>query len=258
MSAKVLELFKSMFNILASIFTIENVKVVFDKVLSAMKLVFAWENLKPPFDAIIAAIKSIFNWSGLSILFANIAAGIRKIFSWNNFKGVFSGVFAGIKSILDKLNPVNAAKKVGGWLGFSQGGFVDGKAHFSGDNAKNDNIPAMLSAGEYVIPRSIAQNKNIMQQILALIENGGMIPAFQGYPTDLNLGKPTKIDMPSKSIEIKVKEEKTINLNVKSDNKVSIDGNEFKNVLLPAIKNSLYKESKRGTIILSSRGLERT
>jgi len=198
MSAKVLELFKSMFNILASIFTIENVKVVFDKVLSAMKLVFAWENLKPPFDAIIAAIKSIFNWSGLSILFANIAAGIRKIFSWNNFKGVFSGVFAGIKSILDKLNPVNAAKKVGGWLGFSQGGFVDGKAHFSGDNAKNDNIPAMLSAGEYVIPRSIAQNKNIMQQILALIENGGMIPAFQGYPTDLNLGKPTKIDMPSK------------------------------------------------------------
>jgi hypothetical protein len=37
-------------------------------------------------------------------------------------------------------------------------GVVAGKAKYSGDTEKNDTVPAMLSPGEIVIPRSIAQH----------------------------------------------------------------------------------------------------
>lgn len=40
----------------------------------------------------------------------------------------------------------------------SQGGHVDGRAKVDGDNSKNDTVPTMLSPGEIVIPRSIAQH----------------------------------------------------------------------------------------------------
>lgn len=40
----------------------------------------------------------------------------------------------------------------------SQGGKVGGKADVKGDSPKNDTVPAMLSPGEIVIPRTIAQH----------------------------------------------------------------------------------------------------
>lgn len=45
-------------------------------------------------------------------------------------------------------------------LAASQGGYVDGKAQVKGDSLKNDNVPAMLSPGEIVIPRSIIHGEN--------------------------------------------------------------------------------------------------
>lgn len=40
----------------------------------------------------------------------------------------------------------------------NDGGFVPGKAEVDGDSRKNDNVPAMLSPGEIVIPRSHASD----------------------------------------------------------------------------------------------------
>ncbi len=42
----------------------------------------------------------------------------------------------------------------------SQGAVVPGKAKVKGDSLKNDTVPAVLSPGEIVIPRSIAQGKD--------------------------------------------------------------------------------------------------
>jgi hypothetical protein len=42
-------------------------------------------------------------------------------------------------------------------MGMQEGGVVPGKAEVSGDSLKNDTVPAILSPGEIVIPRSIAQ-----------------------------------------------------------------------------------------------------
>lgn len=42
----------------------------------------------------------------------------------------------------------------------AKGGAVPGKAPIRGDNAKNDTVPAMLSPGEIVLPRSVTQSKD--------------------------------------------------------------------------------------------------
>lgn len=45
-------------------------------------------------------------------------------------------------------------------LAASKGGYVPGKAQVHGDSLANDNVPAMLSPGEIVIPRSVLNSKN--------------------------------------------------------------------------------------------------
>lgn len=47
---------------------------------------------------------------------------------------------------------------------FSSGGHVPGKAAAVGDSPANDTVPAMLSPGEVVIPRSIMNSKNPAEQ----------------------------------------------------------------------------------------------
>jgi hypothetical protein len=42
----------------------------------------------------------------------------------------------------------------------SRGGHVPGQAKVKGDSYANDNVPAMLSPGEVVIPRRIMQGPN--------------------------------------------------------------------------------------------------
>jgi len=45
-------------------------------------------------------------------------------------------------------------------LAASRGAFVPGKAKVSGDSQKNDTVPAMLSPGEVVLPRSVVNAKD--------------------------------------------------------------------------------------------------
>lgn len=52
----------------------------------------------------------------------------------------------------------------------SKGGQVPGKAKAKGDNYKNDTVPAMLSPGEIVLPRSVAQSDNAAEKAKAFVE----------------------------------------------------------------------------------------
>lgn len=60
----------------------------------------------------------------------------------------------------------------------SQGKMVPGKAKASGDNLKNDVVPAMLSPGEVVIPRSVMQSEdpigNSAKFVQAVLAKNGM------------------------------------------------------------------------------------
>lgn len=59
------------------------------------------------------------------------------------------------------------------------GGHVGGKAKVKGDSLKNDTVPAMLSPGEIVIPRSVLESENAPDKARAFVaailaKNGGM------------------------------------------------------------------------------------
>lgn len=62
-----------------------------------------------------------------------------------------------------------ALMKAGGPVGPNVGR-VPGKASVPGDSLKNDKVPAMLSAGEIVIPRSITMNKDAGDKAKAFVE----------------------------------------------------------------------------------------
>lgn len=68
-----------------------------------------------------------------------------------------AGVSAGNAAFQGNLlgGAINGAAAVA--AGAAHGAMVPGKAAVSGDSPKNDTVPAMLSPGEVVIPRSIAQ-----------------------------------------------------------------------------------------------------
>lgn len=63
-----------------------------------------------------------------------------------------------------------AQKAHGGAIhNFKPGGKVPGQAKVSGDSAKNDTVPAMVSPGEIVIPRSVAMSSDAPKKAAAFV-----------------------------------------------------------------------------------------
>ncbi len=58
----------------------------------------------------------------------------------------------------------------GGYINATDGGPVDGDARAAGDSLKNDTVPAMLSPGEIVIPRSITQDDDAAEKAKMFVE----------------------------------------------------------------------------------------
>lgn len=54
---------------------------------------------------------------------------------------------------------------------FEQGGAVPGQAHVGGDSEKNDTVPAMLSPGEIVLPRSVTQGGNVEAKAIEFLRH---------------------------------------------------------------------------------------
>jgi hypothetical protein len=56
-------------------------------------------------------------------------------------------------------------------MNFVGGGHVPGQAQVQGDSGKNDIVPALLSPGEAVIPRSVMQSQNPATEAAAFVEH---------------------------------------------------------------------------------------
>lgn len=54
--------------------------------------------------------------------------------------------------------------------GLAQGGLVFGHAAYGGDSYANDTVPAMLSPGEVVLPRSVVQSEDAPEKAKAFLE----------------------------------------------------------------------------------------
>lgn len=64
---------------------------------------------------------------------------------------------------------LDLGKAHGGPINFKPGGHVPGKATHTGDNLKNDTVPAMLSPGEVVVPRTVTQSQNAPEKAKAFV-----------------------------------------------------------------------------------------
>lgn len=62
--------------------------------------------------------------------------------------------------------------KLGGKIGseFAGGGEIAGRSKFKGDTRSNDTVPALLSPGEIVLPRSVAQDEKAPEKAKKFVE----------------------------------------------------------------------------------------
>lgn len=77
----------------------------------------------------------------------------------------------------------------GGFANYLAGGSIPGQAPVQGDSKKNDNVPALLSPGEIVLPRSVTQGPNMEAKAIEFLRHlkgaqkkgyGGVIEAKKG------------------------------------------------------------------------------
>lgn len=149
-----------------------------------------FNGLRGVFDGAIQPIRDFFN--GLTGIFDGALSGanLSKLFDPGSISGM-------IQKGLDLLNPGNLLNKlfnidsglpskgkIEGIIGldlpyanFAQGGVVPGTAPTKGDSLLNDKILAMLSPGEFVVPRSIAMMPG-MHDFLAQLVKSGQLPQF--------------------------------------------------------------------------------
>jgi TP901 family phage tail tape measure protein len=191
----IISLFKGVFQgawkMLKGIFTFDwgAIQAGFNKVLDTV-----WNTIKNIGSAMWNAIEGAFK--NVGTFFANIGTIV-----WDSIKKAFSGATDFLKSIFSfdwlgdlwsKLFPKPSPSQgtVETWIAkiwpgfdipfakFAEGGFVPGTAKRQGNSYENDIIPALLSPGEFVLPRSITGNKDMMDKIMAVI--GGQVEAT--YP----------------------------------------------------------------------------
>jgi len=158
---------------------------------------FSWAN-NNIFQPIITAFESMFSWVKSNI-FDPIVSAFKTITS--TFDDIISSITKAVddvKSAFSMTNSVSSGQwyDPGEWFGggggwFSNGGMVGGSALMNGDSKANDTVPAMLSPGEIVIPRTAVQKgKSGIDSFLGRLGfyNGGIIGkqafAMGGVVTD--------------------------------------------------------------------------
>lgn len=140
-----------------------------------------WEGLKGAGDAIGQMFKDVGNdiWEGVKKGWDTIKDGFSSIgnYVWDGIKGAFNN----IKSFFKNLFKFDGGGKGAvenflgfdfPWLAFAEGGKVPGSPKVMGDSAKNDTVAALLSPGEFVIPRSKMQDPDNLMLIDAIMSGG--------------------------------------------------------------------------------------
>lgn len=148
-----------------------------------------WKEIGRKLDENI--FQPIINWfktHWIGIILAPFTGGLSLIFSnekiekaakdlWDGLTGAFKRFGNWLSEIFTlpdsaKKDPGPVEKFLGlnfPFITFAEGGVVPGRAKVFGDSSKNDTVPALLSPGEVVIPRSIMQDPKAARAIGAIV-----------------------------------------------------------------------------------------
>jgi len=88
-------------------------------------------------------------WEGLAEGFYRMTDWFADLFGLANGGAIGNGESLATVQTRQGANTIGAIP-----ISYARGGFVEGNAKLFGDNSANDTVPAMLSPGEIVIPRS--------------------------------------------------------------------------------------------------------
>ena len=113
---------------------------------------------------------------------------------WKGIKSAFKAVTNFLGDLIPNLWGKGTVEK---WLGFdipfvqfAQGGVVGGKAKVKGDSPLNDTVPALLSPGEIVVPRSVvSKGMGGVNQWLNSLGQAGLSNFEAGSGIDMIGGK---------------------------------------------------------------------
>ena len=138
-------------------------------------------------------------WNGLKQAFTWLGDSLASIgdMLWNGIKGAFEKVGNFFEELFRfEGGGTGAVEDFLGfdfpWFAFAEGGVVPGKATVFGDSYKNDTVPALLSPGEVVIPRSKMQdpaNARLVSAIMKGEEVGMHARGLIGNIKDVFSGK---------------------------------------------------------------------
>lgn len=120
-----------------------------------------WEGIKNIGSRIGESLSNVgtYLWDGIKGAFENVKSFFKNLFSFDG------GGTGAVEDFLDFDFP---------WLAFAEGGKVPGTPKVFGDSLKNDTVAALLSPGEYVIPRSKMQDPMNLMMIDAIMSGGMM------------------------------------------------------------------------------------
>jgi TP901 family phage tail tape measure protein len=129
-------------------------------------------------------------WEGIEKIGTDVSNFFKKLFSFPESKGT-------VEKWANFDIPV---------LRFAEGGNVPGQPKVFGDSYKNDSVPALLSPGEYVLPRSITKNQKLFDWIMQIVQTGKLpeMHAF-GIKDAVNVGKQFVTDTKQSFVEVRDK-----------------------------------------------------
>lgn len=266
----VIESFKAVFNFFKNLF--DDPIAAFKQFVTDMKNIFSnvWDSFKEIPIRLWQGVKD-----GVGIIFDTIADlgkrvwyGLRDVGGeiMDFFKGLGSKIFDGLESFFGRIGDAfrNFGSKiweglkdlVPDWMKLSQGGIIGGSALVAGDSIKNDIIPALLSPGEAVIPRSLMADPTVNTMIRELLRNkkmpigsvsdgmpriamanGGIVGALSGGGTSFG--------------------DTNVNVVLQIETNQQIDESFIRQRLMPALKSELKASSLRGDFVLSAKGVRR-
>jgi hypothetical protein len=140
-----------------------------------------WEGLKGAYNEIGKMFKNVGNdiWEGVKKGWNTIKDGFSSIggYIWDGIKKAFDNVKKFFKDLFKfdggGMGPVETFLGFDfPWIPFAEGGKVPGSPKVMGDSAKNDTVAALLSPGEFVIPRSKMQDPDNLMLIDAIMSGG--------------------------------------------------------------------------------------